>query len=135
MAVPESWLNRLMPFAEDATFTISGRNVWRWVNEDWPVFDPEMTNNNDNNPLSRDGTDDGAFLESVDTFRPISNRELVGQSPKKIHYVKATSATTFEALGQHLKLDQNEVDDLRLINGYWPSGEPKPGEWIKIFVQ
>lgn len=78
---------------------------------------------------------DEAFLASVETFRPVSNREQEGQSPKKIHYVKATSATTFDALGQALKLDQNELDDLRLINGYWPAGEPQPGEWIKIFKQ
>jgi TonB-dependent SusC/RagA subfamily outer membrane receptor len=58
--IPQSWL----PWGEDATFTISGRNVWRWVNDDFPVFEPEMTNNNDNNPLSRDGVSSGAFLES-----------------------------------------------------------------------
>jgi hypothetical protein len=62
--IPESWLQRLMPFADDAIFTLSGRNVFRWVNDDWPVFDPEMTNNNDNNPLSRDGTSSGGFLET-----------------------------------------------------------------------
>jgi hypothetical protein len=56
--------DRFMPWGEDASFTVSGRNVWRWLNDDFPVFDPEMTNNNDNNPLSRDGTSSGAFLEA-----------------------------------------------------------------------
>jgi predicted Zn-dependent protease len=78
---------------------------------------------------------DEKFLESIDTFRPISNREIEGQKPKTVHYVKATSATTFEALGEQLKLDPYDVQDLRLINGYYPTGEPKPGEWIKIFRQ
>lgn len=78
---------------------------------------------------------DKLFLESIDTFRPISRREIEGQRPKKIHFVKATSATTFDALGQALKLDQYEVEDLRMINGYYPKGEPKPGDWIKIFRQ
>jgi TonB-linked SusC/RagA family outer membrane protein len=64
LPVPESWVSSLMPFADDATLTISGRNVWRWVNGDWPVFDPEMTNNNDNNPLSRGGVSSGGFLEA-----------------------------------------------------------------------
>jgi predicted Zn-dependent protease len=49
--------------------------------------------------------------------------------------VKATNATTFEALGEELKLDKYELQDLRLINGYYPTGEPKPGEWIRIFRQ
>ncbi|NNE05443.1 MAG: hypothetical protein HKN15_06940, partial [Xanthomonadales bacterium] len=69
------------------------------------------------------------------TFRPISNRELRGRSPKRIHYVKATSATTFEKLAENLKLKPSEAEDLRLINGYYPTGEPEPGEWIKIIKQ
>ncbi len=81
------------------------------------------------------GAFDEKFLESIDTFRPISNREIEGQKPRTIHYVKATEATTFAALGEHLKLNPFEVQDLRLINGHYPSGEPKPGEWIKIFRQ
>ena len=78
---------------------------------------------------------DEQFLGAIDTFRPISSREIEGQKPKTIHYVKATEATTFAALGEHLKLDLFEVQDLRLINGYYPTGEPRPGEWIKIFKQ
>jgi predicted Zn-dependent protease len=71
----------------------------------------------------------------IDTFRPISGRELAGATPKKVHYVKATSATTYEGLAQHLKLDANETDELRLMNGDYPTGEPKAGEWIKIVQQ
>lgn len=78
---------------------------------------------------------DEQFIESINSFRPISSREIAGKKPKRIHYVRATSATTFEALAEELKLDAIEADDMRLINGYYPSGEPKPGEWIKIFVQ
>jgi len=81
------------------------------------------------------GENDDLFMKSIATFRPISRREIEGQSPKKIHYVKATSATTFDGLALALKLDRNELEDLRMINGYYPSGEPKPGEWIKIFRQ
>ncbi|MBT8063119.1 MAG: M48 family metalloprotease [Xanthomonadales bacterium] len=78
---------------------------------------------------------DSQFLASIETFRPISNRELRGRSPKRIHYVKATSATTFDKLAENLKLTSSEAEDLRLINGYYPSGEPEPGEWIKIIKQ
>src|SRR6185503_14367793 len=31
--------------ATSARFTISGQNVWKWVNKDFPVFDPETGNN------------------------------------------------------------------------------------------
>ena len=43
---------------------------------------------------------DKLFVKSISTFRPISRREIEGQKPKRIHYVKATNATTFEKLGK-----------------------------------
>ncbi|MBW3552294.1 MAG: TonB-dependent receptor [Gemmatimonadetes bacterium] len=39
--VPDGWI----PGANRATVTFSGRNIWKWVNEDFPVFEPEMGNN------------------------------------------------------------------------------------------
>ena len=78
---------------------------------------------------------DKLFSQTITTFRPISRREIDGQKPKKIHYVKATNATTFDKLGKALKLSASEVDDLRIINGHYPSGEPRAGDWIKIFKQ
>ena len=81
------------------------------------------------------GEFDEKFLESIDTFRPVSNREIEGKKPKRIHWVKATNSTTFDALAAELNLDPAETQDLRLINGFYPTGEPKAGDWIKIFVQ
>lgn len=77
---------------------------------------------------------DEKFLESINTFRPITSREIEGKKPTVMRYVKATSATTFDALGAELKLNPFEVQDLRLINGFYPDGEPRAGEWIKIFA-
>jgi len=31
--------------ATSARFTIAGQNIWKWVNKDFPVFDPETGNN------------------------------------------------------------------------------------------
>ena len=56
--LPES----LVPGASGATLTVSGRNIFRWTNQDWTHFDPEMGGNNDNNPISRNGASSGAFL-------------------------------------------------------------------------
>ncbi len=78
---------------------------------------------------------DKLFSQSIATFRPISQREIDGQKPKRVHYVKATNATTFDKLGKALKLRSSEVDDLRIINGHYPTGEPSAGDWIKIFRQ
>jgi TonB-linked SusC/RagA family outer membrane protein len=36
---------RYIPGSSSASFTLSGHNVWRWLNDDFPVFDPETGNN------------------------------------------------------------------------------------------
>lgn len=35
----------LVPRTSGASLTLTGRNVWKWVNDDFPVFEPEMGNN------------------------------------------------------------------------------------------
>jgi TonB-dependent starch-binding outer membrane protein SusC len=37
--------DRLVPGGSRATFTLSGRNIWRWVKDEFRTFDPEMSNN------------------------------------------------------------------------------------------
>jgi predicted Zn-dependent protease len=66
------------------------------------------------------------------SFAPLSARQLASQSPKRIHYVKATQHTTFAALAKQLKLGKYGEEELRLINGFYPRGEPEPGSWIKV---
>ena len=78
---------------------------------------------------------DKQFLDTINTFRPITQREIDGQKPKKMHYVKATSATRFDALIKQFHLNKEDGEELRLINGYYPDGEPRAGEWIKIIRQ
>ena len=68
------------------------------------------------------------FLKSIKTFRTVTSREISGQTPTKIHYIQATSTTTFDELAQLMKLNQREADDLRMINGFYPVGEPKEEE-------
>jgi TonB-linked SusC/RagA family outer membrane protein len=36
---------RYIPGSSSASFTLSGHNIWRWLNDDFPVFDPETGNN------------------------------------------------------------------------------------------
>ena len=54
--------DNLVPGSSGATVTLSGRNIFRWTNDEWTHFDPEMGGNNDNNPISRDGAQPGSFL-------------------------------------------------------------------------
>jgi predicted Zn-dependent protease len=50
-----------------------------------------------------------------------------------VQYVKATNNTTFAGLAKALKLSATDIEDLRIINSLYPSGEPVAGQWIKVF--
>ncbi len=74
---------------------------------------------------------DALFLKSIQSFRP----ERAPRKPKKsktIHYVKANDNTRMELLAKQINLGVYSAQQLRLINGLYPRGEPKPGDWIKI---
>ena len=75
---------------------------------------------------------DPLFSASINTFRTITQREIDGQKPKAIFYVKATAATDFGILAKQFDLGAYGEDELRLINGFYPTGEPAVGGWIKI---
>jgi len=74
---------------------------------------------------------DALFLKSIQSFRP----EVPPQIAKKnrtIHYVKANHNTRMDLLAKQMNLGAYSEQVLRLINGLYPRGEPKPGDWIKI---
>ncbi|GLS27664.1 M48 family metalloprotease [Marinibactrum halimedae] len=76
---------------------------------------------------------DKLFLKTIKSFKPVRPKA----SPKKrkskvIKYVTANKNTTFPRLARSLKLGKYGEEYLRLINGYYPRGEPIPGEKIKI---
>lgn len=75
---------------------------------------------------------DRDFLDIASSFKPRSLRELQSQEPQAMYYVKAKAGATYTRLAQHLGLGPYGVDQLRLINGDYPRGEPTVGEWIKI---
>lgn len=75
---------------------------------------------------------DRDFLSITASFKPRSSREMQTQNPQAIYYVKAKAGATYARLSQHLGLGRYGVDQLRLINGDYPRGEPSVGKWIKI---
>ncbi|UTA46656.1 M48 family metalloprotease [Simiduia sp. 21SJ11W-1] len=74
--------------------------------------------------------DDADFMGMINTFQP-AQVPPKGTS-KRIRYVIANENTRYEALANHGRLGPNGADQLRLLNGDYPRGEPTPGEWIKI---
>lgn len=84
------------------------------------------------NSASSSPKHDERFQELLESLRPYRD---VSSSPKKlprVRYVKAKQGMTFRALDRALNMGSYGEQQLRSINGYYPFGEPKPGEWIKI---
>lgn len=74
---------------------------------------------------------DGLFLESIRSFQPLQVRRG-SRSNQQLQWVRANEHTTFAALARLSSIRPYPEEELRLMNNYYPSGEPKPGEWIKI---
>ncbi|WP_444921036.1 M48 family metalloprotease [Microbulbifer sp. CnH-101-G] len=75
---------------------------------------------------------DTMFLTSIRSFRPLRETDIVEKDIRRLRYVKATEKTTFSSLARHMEIGEYAEEQLRLLNGYYPRGEPEPGEWIKI---
>ena len=74
---------------------------------------------------------DTDFRTIIDSFRPLTAREKVTGTSHTLHYIQVPRGATFASLASSVKLPDAE-NQLRLINGYYPSGEPRTGNWIKV---
>lgn len=74
---------------------------------------------------------DATLLDMIRSFRPLAPREKITGQSRNIHYVQVPRGATIKSLATSARMRDAE-DQLRLINGYWPSGEPRIGDWIKV---
>jgi len=75
---------------------------------------------------------DDMLLASIRTFRAIQRGEIVPGNEAKIRYVQASEYFDFGVVAQSSKIADYPEETLRLLNGYYPSGSPEQGEWIKL---
>ncbi|MDF1622102.1 MAG: M48 family metalloprotease [Pseudohongiella nitratireducens] len=75
---------------------------------------------------------DDLMLASMRTFRAIQMNERASASSLRIRYVQVTNGFSWPALAARSPIQQYPEETLRLLNGYYPYGDPEPGEWIKI---
>lgn len=75
---------------------------------------------------------DRLLLSSIRTFRAIQMNERSGSSSLQVRYVQVTEGFDWRALAARSPIPQYPEETLRLLNGYYPIGNPQPGEWIKI---
>lgn len=75
---------------------------------------------------------DSLFMDSIRSFQPLRVARQAERKSREIHYVRANDRTTFAALAHLSGIQPYAEEELRLLNDYYPAGEPEPGEWIKI---
>jgi predicted Zn-dependent protease len=76
---------------------------------------------------------DAQFFDLIQSFRPMQRGERGSTKDGPVlTFIQATEGMTFAQLARGSKAGRDAETQLRLINGHYPSGEPKPGEWIKI---
>jgi len=75
---------------------------------------------------------DGQIIETANSIRRLKSSERKLASAKSIKLVRTKSGDTFARLARKSDLESYAVDQLRLINGMYPDGEPRPGQLIKI---
>jgi len=69
-------------------------------------------------------------LAAIESFRPLHPRERGGGAARSIHFVQVPQGATLASLAAGVQLADAE-NLLRLLNGYYPVGEPRTGDWIK----
>ncbi len=75
---------------------------------------------------------DRDFLAAARSFHPITAQERSLAHELKIHLQRAGVGTRFEDLARNSPISDHPLEQLRLINGLYPNGEPVPGSWVKV---
>lgn len=75
---------------------------------------------------------DDAFMQVIKSFRPLRADERKLAEPRRLKLVKVqTGQQLRDFIGKSSKPDE-ALARLRLLNGLYPDGEAKNGEWLKI---
>jgi len=90
------------------------------------IFRGEVEDSGGNNQV------DELLLASIRTFRAIQRGETPSGRELKIKYVQASEYFDFAVIAQSSKIAEYPEETLRILNGYYPTGTPEAGEWIKL---
>ncbi|MEZ5502545.1 MAG: M48 family metalloprotease [Halioglobus sp.] len=76
-------------------------------------------------------TADGTLLAMIQSFRPMHPAERQAGNGHFLHYIQVPQGATIASLAASMRIPDAEAQ-LRLLNGLYPRGEPRTGDWIKI---
>ena len=75
---------------------------------------------------------DSAGLATIKSMRQLKSSEAKLAKPKNIRVIRAKQGDTFAKLARRSDIQNHPVEQLRLLNGMYPDGEPTPGQLVKI---
>ena len=75
---------------------------------------------------------DAVGLATIKSMRQLKSSEAKFAKPKNIRVIRAKKGDTFAKLARRSDLQNHPVEQLRLLNGMYPDGEPTPGQLVKI---
>ncbi|MBK6736459.1 MAG: M48 family metalloprotease [Haliea sp.] len=76
-------------------------------------------------------TGDPALLAMIESFRPMHPAEQGASNGLYVHYIQVPQGATMASLAAGSRIPDAEAQ-LRLLNGLYPRGEPRTGDWIKV---
>jgi predicted Zn-dependent protease len=76
--------------------------------------------------------DDGVFMSCIETMRDMKPAEYPLAEPYRLKIIQATEQTKIEDYAKDMPVEKFKKEELRLLNGLYPKGEPKPGDFIKV---
>lgn len=78
------------------------------------------------------GKYDAAILATAKSFHSLTaaERNLAGE--KKLDIIRATGGITYAELARRSPINDHPEEQLRLLNGQYPTGEPEPSRLLKV---
>ncbi|MGM0593590.1 MAG: M48 family metalloprotease [Pseudomonadota bacterium] len=74
---------------------------------------------------------DDAFLQTIRALRPLREDERHLAEPKRIELHRLRSGERLADVARRSTIERYAEEQLRLLNDYYPSGEPAPGSLLK----
>jgi predicted Zn-dependent protease len=74
---------------------------------------------------------DTQLLAMIESFRPMHPKERTTGTARYVHYIQVPRGATMASLAASIRIPDAEAQ-LRLLNGLYPRGEPRTGDWIKV---
>lgn len=74
---------------------------------------------------------DAQLLGLIQSFRAMHPKEKSSNSARYVRYIQVPRGATVGTLASSTRVDDAEAQ-LRLINDFYPRGEPRTGDWIKV---